>query len=271
MRADYHIHTEFSFDSSASLGAQIQSAIDHNLAEICLTDHYEPAYPGLPLWQVDLSARAKALQNPALAPLMEQIMVREGAEIGLLDLSGYGEEIHQLVTENQLDFVIASCHLCQGEDPYYPGFFSGKTRGEAFSLYLTELSHLVEHTISPEDFSVVGHIDFPTKGCPYGDKMLRYTDAPEALDSLFRYLIDHGKGLEINTSIFRAIGKDTLDMAWLKRYRALGGEIVTIGSDAHKPQDVGYGQEAAAELLKEAGFSYLATFTRMEPIFHKIP
>lgn len=271
MRADYHMHTEFSFDSDAALEAQIQSAIDHNLEEICLTDHYEPAYPGLPLWQADLSARAKALQNPALVRFLEQITVRQGAEVGLLDLSGYGEEIHQLVRENQLDFVIASCHLCQGEDPYYAGFFAGKTRADAFSLYLKELARLVEHSIKPEDFSVVGHIDFPTKGCPYKDKMLRYTDAPDALDVLFRYLICHGKGLEINTSIFRALGKDTLDMTWLKRYRALGGEIVTIGSDAHKPQDVGYGQEAAAALLKEAGFSYLATFRQMEPVFHKIP
>lgn len=270
MRADYHMHTEFSFDSNASLVMQIQSALDHGLDEICLTDHYEPAYPGLPLWQVDLPARREALKSPALALLEEKIIVRQGAEVGLLNLSGYKEEIHQLVTDNQLDFVIASCHLCQGEDPYYPGFFGGKTRGEAFALYLTELVSLVQHTIWPEDFSVVGHIDFPTKGCPYQDKMLRYTDAPDALDSLFHYLIAHGKGLEINTSIFRAIGEDTLDITWLKRYRALGGEIVTIGSDAHKPQDVGYGQRAAAALLKEAGFSYLATFRQMEPIFHKI-
>ncbi len=270
MRADYHMHTEFSFDSSASLSAQIQSAIDHGLEEICLTDHYEPAYPGLPLWQVDLPARAKALRSPALAGLQTQITVSQGAEVGLLDLPGYGAEIHQLVTENQLDFVIASCHLCQGEDPYYPSFFAGKTRAEAFSLYLTELTSLVEHTISPADFSVVGHIDFPAKGCPYDDKMLRYTDAPDVLDSLFRYLIVHGKGLEINTSIFRAMGKDTLDITWLKRYRTLGGEIITIGSDAHKPQDVGYGQAAAAALLQEAGFSYLTTFRQMKPIFHKI-
>ncbi len=134
-------------------------------------------------------------------------------------------------------------------------------------MYLSELAQLVT-TI--DDFSVVGHIDFPTKGCPYDDKMLRYTDAPEIMDTLFRYLIDHGKGIEVNTSIFRALGKDTLDMAWLKRYKELGGEIVTIGSDAHKPQDVGYGWDAAANLLKEAGFAYIATFRQMKPIFHKI-
>ncbi len=267
MRTDYHIHTEFSFDSNAAIAAQIQSAIDHGMEEICLIDHYEPAYPGLPLWQADLKARAEALSGPALALLKEKITVREGAEVGLLDLPGQRELIHQLVTENKLDFVIASCHLCQGEDPYYASFFTGRTRGESFALYLSELVQLVT-TI--DDFSVVGHIDFPAKGCPYQDKMLRYTDASDAIDTLFRYLIHQGKGIEINTSIFRALGKDTLDIAWLKRYKELGGKIITIGSDAHKPQDVGYGWDGAAKLLQEAGFGYTATFYQMKPVFHKI-
>ena len=267
MRADYHMHTAFSFDSNATLREQIEAAIDKGLEEICLTDHYEPAYPGLPLWQADLGARAEALDAADLAPLRERVTVRQGAEVGLLDLPGQRARIHQLVTHHKLDFVIASCHLCQGEDPYYADFFRKRTREEAFSLYISELVDLVK-TI--DDFSVVGHIDFPTKGCPYADKMLRYTDAPDAIDALFRYIIDHGKGIEVNTSIFRALGKDTLDLAWLKRYKALGGEIVTIGSDAHKPQDVGYGWEAATSLLREAGFDYVATFRQMKPIFHKI-
>lgn len=268
MRADYHMHTEFSFDSNASLRDQLQAAIHCGLEEICLTDHYEPAYPGLPLWQANLPARAAALAAPEIAALKGQITIGQGVEVGLLDQQGYREEIRQLVTDNQLDFVIASCHLCQGEDPYYASFFHKRTRKEAFALYLTELAKLV---CTIDDFSVVGHIDFPAKGCPYADKMLRYADAPDVLDGLFRHLIHHGKGLEINTSIFRAMGKDALDMAWLRRYRELGGEIITIGSDAHKPQDVGYGQKAAAAILKEAGFSYLTTFRQMQPIFHKIP
>ena len=101
--------------------------------------------------------------------------------------------------------------------------------------------------------------------------MLRYSDAPEQIDALFRYVISHGKGIEINTSIFRALGKDALDIAWLKRYQELGGEIITIGSDAHTPEPVGYVWDAAATLLKEAGFRYVTTFSAMKPIFHKIP
>lgn len=270
MRADYHVHTAFSFDSDAALHQQIQSAIEKGMEEICLTDHYEPPYPGLPLWQADLAARAAALTAPDIAPLTERITVRSGVEAGLLDFHGQQEALHELVCRHQLDFVIASCHMCREEDPYFPEFFQERTRQEAFSLYIEELARLIT-TIQGDDFSVVGHIDYPSKGCPYADKMLRYADAPDALDQLFSYLIQQGKGLEINTSIFRSLGKDTLDMTWLKRYRALGGEIITIGSDAHKPQDVGYGWAAAAALLKEAGFSYTTSFCQMQPIFHKIP
>lgn len=268
MRADYHLHTAFSFDSNSPLENQIQAAIDHGMAEICLTDHYEPPYPGLPLWQFDLAERAKALTAPHITELAQKITIRQGAEVGLLDIPGYREHIHRLVEQYHLDFIIASCHMCQGEDPYYPEFFHGQTRAQGFSRYLKELAHLVT-TI--DDFSVVGHIDYPSKGCPYADKMLRYADAPDEIDCLFRYIIDHGKGIEINTSIFRALGEDKLDIAWLKRYKELGGEIITIGSDAHDPAPVGYGWDAAAALLKEAGFSYTATFCQMQPVFHKIP
>lgn len=268
MRADYHLHTNFSFDSESPLIAQIQAAIDHGLTEICLTDHYEPPYPGLPLWQADLAARTKALQKPEIACLLEKITVRQGVEVGLLDIPGYREEISRLVARHHLDFVIASCHMCQGEDPYYPQFFDGYTRSQGFTRYLEELVHLVR---TMDDFSVVGHIDYPSKGCPYADKMLRYHDAPDAIDSLFSYVIDQGKGIEINTSIFRALGEDKLDLVWLKRYRELGGEIITIGSDAHDPAPVGYGWDSAVRFLKQAGFSYVATFQQMKPIFHKLP
>ena len=267
MRADYHLHTAYSFDSSSPLTAQIQAAIDHGLTEICLTDHYEPPYPGLPLWQFDLEKRAQELHTLKGSPLLKEITVRQGAEVGLLDLPGQREHIHHLVKQYQLDFVIASCHMCQGEDPYYPEFFHGKTRSEGFARYLAEFCHLIT-TI--DDFSVAGHIDYPSKGCPYEDKMLRYSDAPEELDTLFRYLIHHGKGLEINTSIFRALKQDTLDTAWLRRYKELGGEIITIGSDAHTPEPVGYGWDAACQLLKTVGFRYVTTFRQMQPIFHQI-
>jgi histidinol-phosphatase (PHP family) len=56
----------------------------------------------------------------------------------------------------------------------------------------------------------------------------------------------------------------------LRLYRECGGEIITIGSDAHQKEYVGLYQKEAGELLQEAGFNYLTTFTCRKPEFHRL-
>ena len=89
----------------------------------------------------------------------------------------------------------------------------------------------------------------------------------EAIDQVFRALIQNGKALEVNTSGFRQkIGRALPDLPLLRRYRELGGELVTIGSDAHSTKDLGRGIDEGMDLLKEAGFRYLAVYERRRPI-----
>ena len=56
----------------------------------------------------------------------------------------------------------------------------------------------------------------------------------------------------------------------LRHFKACGGEIVTIGSDAHTPDGVGKGAAEACQLLAEAGFRYLATYEKRKPVFHTL-
>ena len=56
----------------------------------------------------------------------------------------------------------------------------------------------------------------------------------------------------------------------LKRYRKLGGEIVTVGSDAHEPSDLARGFDRAAEVLTACGFRYYTTFENRMPEFHRL-
>ncbi len=257
---DYHLHCEYSADSSAPLRAQLEAARGAGIAELCFTDHVD--YDGLGLDPADLAARDAEIEN--LRPDFPDIVIRRGAEVGLKgEAAAAGAYAHCL--DRKLDFIIASLHAVDGLDAYYPSYYEGYSQAENYARYLEGIAHCLP---TNSYFSVLGHYDFCAKYAPYGDRALRYSHAPEALDTIFRHLIQTGKGMEVNASAWKEGPAWGLDI--LRRYRELGGEFVTIGSDAHKPGQVGRRLGEALELARAAGIPYIATFTAMEPVFHKL-
>ena len=93
----------------------------------------------------------------------------------------------------------------------------------------------------------------------------RYWDQIEAI---LKCVVESGRGIECNTS--RGQGPWLPGRDILRRYRELGGEIITLGSDAHTPEFVGEGIREGQELLRECGFRYICTFRELKPIFHKL-
>ena len=91
------------------------------------------------------------------------------------------------------------------------------------------------------------------------------------ITEILKTVIQDGKGIEINTSSHRYGLKDsTPSRDILKLYKELGGKIITIGSDSHKPEHLGAYIDEAKELLKEIGFDSFCTFEKMKPIFHQL-
>ena len=127
-----------------------------------------------------------------------------------------------------------------------------------------------------EDFDVVGHIGYADKylsqyaSTPSPGLPMEYEDFPDEMDALFEELISRGKGIELNTSTFSAWGEGMPRNSLLKRYAQLGGEIVTLGSDAHSAPRVGEGFRQALELLKGAGLKWICTFEERKPVFHAL-
>ena len=81
-----------------------------------------------------------------------------------------------------------------------------------------------------------------------------------------KHLIENGKCLEVNTGGFKyGLGEPNPCAGILKRYRQLGGELVTIGSDAHEPRYLGYDFSRAAALLTDLGFRYYTVFQQRMP------
>lgn len=270
IQSDCHMHTEFSTDSEAPVRSMIDGALERGLKEICLTDHYDKDYPRVP----DIEGTAFVFDTEeyfrTLAALGEEyagrITVRTGIEIGLQP--HLGEFYRELIRSNPFDFVIGSVHLVHGLDPYYGEIFEGRTDEE---VYRETFRMTVENLDAIDDFDVLGHIDYVVR---YGkEKAAHYScrKFADEIDAILRKVIDMGKGIELNTGGFKyGLGFCNPHPDIIKRYRELGGEIITVGADAHKPEHIAYDFDKAEEILKDCGFKYYTVFEERKPLFRKL-
>jgi histidinol-phosphatase (PHP family) len=263
---DYHVHTGYSQDTDVPVSAQLDAAVMAGLQEICFTDHvdFDLIVEGKPFYPpADLNALKEELRS--LAPLYPSVTVKRGAEVSLSD-ERCAKDAHAYIKSADLDFVIGSLHVIDGIDTYTNEFYEGKTKMQAYRMYLTTLANVIR---TNSYFCVMGHYDFVTKHAPYPDRSLSYSFAPNIFDDIFTYLIQSGKTLELNTSAWLNSPKWGFDV--YKRFSELGGEFVTIGSDAHRTGRVGARFDEACELLRAAGIRYIATYDKMKPTMHRVP
>ena len=186
-----------------------------------------------------------------------QFRILKGIELGMHeDCHG---QIRGILSEHSFDQIIASVHYLDGTDPFYGGYYEDKEWKEAYGHYLEiiwkEMTWL-------KDFDIMGHFDYVVRYAPYEKTCLLYKDFSDILDEMFRFLIQEGKALEINTKSYRNYkGRDiTLDRNILDRYKELGGEIISLGSDSHRPEQPGTSFKEYALLLKSLGFRWTAHY-----------
>lgn len=259
---DYHVHTNYSADASATLAEQLEAAAERGLSEICFTDH------------VDFDNGDKSMQPSDLGALREQlrpyggfykgVRIRRGAEVGLND-AHCAAQAKEYIAPHELDFVIGSIHVVNGFDVYYPEYYIGKTKQDAYLSYLQTILRGIK---TCEYMSILGHYDFIAKYSPYEDRRMTLDVSKELFSEIFTYLIQNGKGIEINTSAWWDEPRWGEDI--LKLYRALGGEFITTGSDAHRSDRVAKRIKDAEELAAATGIPFIATFEKMKPVLHPI-
>ncbi len=262
---DYHIHTDFSLDSDSKLLDVLNFAVLSGLKEISITNHIEPnPYDGIiadrnfekHLNEID------SLQNQ----FKDKITVLKGAEITLF---ANNEKNHNdfINKYKDLDFVIGSSHSLNRKDLYSNFDFTQYEKNECYEIYLKE----VLNCIPKNKFNVYGHLDFISRYSKYDDPIMYYKDFSDLIDEILKTLINNNKGLEINTSGIRyGINSFYPSKEILTRYKELGGEIVTVGSDSHTIHTLGKHFDMAYEYLKECGFDSVTTFRKMKPIQNKI-
>ncbi len=268
--ADCHLHTSFSGDSTAPMEEMILKGIALGLRSMCFTEHMDMDY----VYSAPEDEGIFELNTDSY--LFDFIKYKEkygsrirllfGVELGVQP--HLGRQLSRYAKSYDFDFIIASSHLCNRKDPYYPSFYEGRSDEEAYREYFLSL---LDNLKAFDNFDVYGHLDYVVRYGKTKDQDYCYDKYKDILDKILETILEKEKGIEVNTG---AAGYGLRDlnpcMDILKRYRELGGEIITVGSDAHKPADIGRAFDRAAQTLTSCGFRYYTVFEKRVPEFYRL-
>lgn len=270
IQADYHLHSSFSGDAKVPMEDMIQQGIRYGLTTMCFTEHMDMDYPPIgdfdknifvvntDSYLYDLLRFRKKYQG--------KIRLMFGIELGVQ--AHIIPELEHYIESYPFDFVIASSHLCGGFDPYFPAFYEGKSEWSSYHQYFESI---LENVTSFLNFDVYGHLDYIVRYGPNKNKFYKYEDHKEVIDEILITLIRGGKGIELNTGGYKhGLGVPNPCPEIIKRYKELGGKIITIGSDAHVPENIGSYFDEAKEVLLSCGFTHFTVFENRTPSFIKL-
>ena len=249
MISDYHVHSHFSFDSKEAPENIINKAISLGMEQICFTDHQDFNWPiegELPLLNIEdyISTLSELREN-----YQNKIQVLTGIELGLM--KGNETLCQNLIKQTNLDYVIGSCHIVDQMDPYYSSFWENKPDRDAFEAYFNTLLNALK---TFNNIDALGHLDYIVRYSPNKDINYSPLDYQDIIDEILKFIIDKNIKLEINTAnIAKGFSFPNPHTDIINRYKELGGMYVTVGSDAHKAEDIGYGFEYAEQLIEKTG------------------
>lgn len=254
---DAHTHSSFSYDAdpSATLDAICESAIAKGITHLALTDHYDINAVLDDIYTYDISA-AKAAVEEAKEKYGNLLTLSWGIELG--SATQYPDKAEAFLKKHKFETVVGSIHYMSGCDDFCfwdMNSISHEDFTEAWRLYLAELTRMCELGHS----DILAHITYPIR---YYNRVGRSFDlAPfkDELATLLTTAIDHGMLLEVNTSGYRqGMGGPLPEASVISLYKDLGGRLISIGSDAHHPDDIAANFKDAEDLLKSLDMNKIA-------------
>ena len=274
--ADYHVHSACSFDAKDRMADMARAELKRGITEICFTDHVDfgdqqTMQIGPERFQLPKSQVKQFIEAMEKAP--EGIDIKLGLELG--EGNHDPDRAKRIYAMPEYDFILGSLHNLKGEqDFYYLKYESYEQCWELYDRYLDELIDLAHIGC----FDCMAHIGYCLR---YMHKQgfeasLTLEQFGRKIDTLLHILIENGKGIELNVANLLPDGSENpLIMPFpnveiLRRYRELGGDIITVGSDAHTVKAAGVGIREGYELLLECGFKYIAVYKRHKPEFKRI-
>lgn len=255
---DYHVHSAYSGDAETPIAEMCRLAIEQGLSEIAFTDHLDnnPQDECYGLFRAaDLCREIEECRER----FGDRLRILKGAELGEPHL--YVREIEQALGGEQFDFLTCGVHWV-GDAVISVDIFSHLDVGALYHSYFDE----VLRAVTCANFDVLAHLDLVKR---FGVKYIGpYTIEPyrEKIEAILRTMIDRGIALEVNTSGYRQpCGEPFPGIETLKLYRQLGGELITIGSDGHRPEHLGFRLAEGLDLIRSAGFGAITTYRNRTP------
>lgn len=253
-KADYHVHSSYSCDANADANIEsiAKTVAEMGLDEIALCDHYD----------VDWVLRG---ENPDIDfhETLRQIKKTQSSKILLgIELgqpNQFPDKANEVLSKYDFDFILCALHNARNEKDFY--FIDYKntdisTLINIFEKYTAELCELA----SWRNFHSLAHITYPLRYFMQNDINISIEKYTDLYVKLFKILIQRGIALEVNTSGLRKVGKQTMPPnGLLKLYKETGGELITVGSDAHNTSDIFSGIAETYERLHALGFRYITT------------
>ena len=274
----------FSPDGNDDPVELVNKAVDLGLKALAVTDHcecntwFEPECYGIDSKSADeddiLMYNCKEYHNKSLEKMQElkQRHYDDGFEfihgVELGQPLQAPEIAREITSDKSIDYIIGSLHNNSGEKDFYFLSFDHLSMNDIYSLLDDYYAQVLEMCQQAE-FDILGHLTYPYRYIcgKYGIQIdnSRYKDISA---EIFRTLIAKGKGIEINTSsLFTHLASTMPGEELVRLYRDLGGEILSLGSDAHCAENVGQGIDIGAQLAKSCGFKYAAYFKQHKPYF----
>ena len=262
IKADLHVHSSFSSDSDELLENSVKAAVEAGLTTLCVTEHMDMDFPtgefilDTPAYKAELFRLKEEYAD--------KIELLYGVELGLMDY--LAPRLYEYAAAEPFDFIIGSSHLIDGMDPYDPPYF--EKYGDKNGI-LRYFESILANIAAFDDFDVYGHLDYAVRYCS-----ARSYDPSEYMDiisEILKKLIAMGKGIELNTAGLKyGLGWAHPHPEVLRRYRELGGEVITVGSDGHRAEHIAYDFDKACDVLKAFGFKYYTVFRQRKADFIKL-
>lgn len=258
---DCHLHTDFSADCKVPPELMIEEGIKLGLKTICFTDHMDIDFPdncNLD-FTFNINDYVKKMEEMQFK-YKKDIQILIGVELGLQ--THITQEMTDFINKYPFDFIIGSSHLVDKIDPY-DSLYWYDTEEEGMRRYFNSI---IDNCNAFDKFHIYGHLDYAirySKEKGNGEYKYTYENYKDIIDRTLETIISKGKGIEVNSSgLAYGLGFTHPKKEILKRYKELGGEILTIGSDAHKPERMAYGFNQIEEMLKEINYRYYTVFEK---------
>lgn len=264
---DYHIHTPRCGDAEGDYEEYIQEALQKGITEIGFSGH-SPQY-FLPKGE---RKRESAIPEEELSTYIQEveklrekyqgrITVRIGLEVDFVP--GKEEAMYSIVDFYSWDYLLLSVHYLDGwpfDHPKYIGRYQEEDINEVYRRYYRTLKMGVETGV----FDVVAHFDLPKK---FG---FLATETIVEVEEVLQSCREHNMVLEINTAgFYKPIGEAYPSFAILEQANKLGLQLC-LGSDAHRPHEVGRSFDTALSLARSAGFQNLVSFEKRKRTFYPL-